>query len=123
MSPVFRSGLSSPTSVIVFPRNVICDGGAGWMERRFGGAATPARTGGGGRSSLVTRQELHERFELRPGQHIPESLGHDADELLVALGDPRVWFEFLIIRQPPRPTRATMAPSDSFTISSRFSTA
>jgi len=44
MSPVRRSGLSRPTSVIVLPRNVICDGGAGWIERRFGGAATLART-------------------------------------------------------------------------------
>ena len=44
MSPVRRSGLSRPTSVIVLPRKVICDGGAGWIERRFGGAATLART-------------------------------------------------------------------------------
>jgi len=30
--------------VIVLPRNVIWDGGAGWIERKFGGAATLAFT-------------------------------------------------------------------------------
>src|SRR5258705_12617262 len=42
--PGRRSGFSRPTRLIVLPRNVICDGGAGWIERRFGGAATPALT-------------------------------------------------------------------------------
>src|SRR5438445_2443939 len=62
--------------------------------------------GGGDRSSLVTRQELHQRFELRPAEHVPESLGHDADELLVALRNPRIWFEDAFADQSLRQTGA-----------------
>ena len=39
-----RRGFSNPVRVMVLPRNVISAGGAGWIERKFGGAATVVRT-------------------------------------------------------------------------------
>jgi hypothetical protein len=44
LSTSSRSGFSRPVREIVVPWKVISPGGAGWMDRRLGGAETDGRT-------------------------------------------------------------------------------